>query len=79
VTVRARQSARRTRKQRGQAMVEYSALNWVLIAGLALGLNAPVFRPFQGQSGGRSVIDLFLEAYQVYYDSFYFLLNLPIP
>ena len=59
--------------RRGQAMVEYSFLNWVLIMGLCLTLTANVF------PGQKNVIDLFMTAYQLYYDSFYFMLNLPIP
>lgn len=70
---RLRASERRSRAQRGQAMVEYSFLNWVLIMGLCLTLTANVF------PGQKNVIDLFMTAYQLYYDSFYFMLNLPIP
>ncbi len=66
-------SSRRSRAQRGQAMVEYSYLNWTLVAGMCLLLTSNVF------PGQKNVIDLFLTAYQMYYDSFYFMLNLPIP
>lgn len=54
-------------------MVEYSWLNVVLVMALCLGLTSNVF------PGQRNLIDLFLTAYQMYYDSFYFMLNLPIP
>jgi hypothetical protein len=69
------QKARRTgsRLRRGQAMVEYSFLNYWLVIGLCLMLSADVF------PGKKNLIDLFLAAYQMYYDSFYFMLNLPIP
>ena len=67
---------KRSRRQRGQAMVEYSIINWLLIVGLVLGSTVKMI-----PSGGvqKNLIDLFLEAYQVYYDSFYFVLNLPFP
>jgi hypothetical protein len=67
------------RNARGQALIEYSLLNLVVIAALIIGstiriLPGPVFL------GGRmNVIEAFLYAYQIYYDSFYFVLNAPIP
>ena len=73
MSTRASQRRGNARSSRGQAMVEYSFLNWVLILALCLGLTSRVF------PGQKNVIDLFLTAYQLYYDSFYFLLNLPIP
>lgn len=70
-------SQRRARRgERGQAMLEYSLLNWVLIAGLVLGMSSKLIPTPEGQ---RNVIELFLESYQIYYDSFYFVLNLPFP
>lgn len=62
---------------RGQAMVEYSMINWVLIVGLLL-LSQARMVP-DGNGNQQNLIDLFLSAYQVYYDSFYFVLNLPFP
>jgi len=62
----------RRRHPRGQAMVEYSFINWILILALVLMLSSDVF-------GRGNVINLFLRAYQVYYDSFYMVLNLPFP
>jgi len=53
-------------------MVEYSVINWFLIFGLVVAMTSDVF-------GNQNVIDLFLRAYQVYYDSFYMVLNLPFP
>ena len=67
-------SSRRAR--RGQAMLEYSLLNWVLVVALVVGASVKVRWTEDRQS---NVIDLFMEAYQVYYDSFYFVLNLPFP
>ena len=67
---------RRRRHPRGQAMVEYSLLNWFLVLALILSLTVN----FEGASGQQmNVIDAFLRAYQIYYDSFYFVLNLPFP
>ncbi len=67
---------RRRRHPRGQAMVEYSILNWFLILALILSLTVN----FEGSDGQQmNVIDAFLRAYQIYYDSFYFVLNLPFP
>ncbi|HEX8823654.1 MAG TPA: hypothetical protein VF794_27275 [Archangium sp.] len=62
----------RRRHPRGQAMVEYSVINWVLVLALVVTMTSNVF-------GNQNVIDLFLQAYQVYYDSFYLVLNLPFP
>jgi uncharacterized protein (UPF0333 family) len=67
---------RATRRQRGQAMVEYSMINWVLVVALVVGASVKIRWTQDKQS---NVIDLFLEAYQVYYDSYYYVLNLPFP
>ena len=67
---------RRRRHPRGQAMVEYSFINWALVLALIVGLTVK----FDGGGGTKmNVIDAFLRAYQIYYDSFYFVLNLPFP
>jgi uncharacterized protein (UPF0333 family) len=68
--------ARMRPSRRGQAMVEYSMLNWILVVALVIGASVRVRWTDDRQS---NVIDLFLEAYQIYYDSFYFVLNLPFP
>ncbi|MCY1021976.1 hypothetical protein [Pyxidicoccus sp. MSG2] len=73
-TTKTPRSSRRAR--RGQAMLEYSLLNWVLVVALVVGASVKVKWTDDRQS---NVIDLFLEAYQVYYDSYYFVLNLPFP
>ncbi|WP_147448832.1 hypothetical protein [Corallococcus terminator] len=64
------------RASRGQSMVEYSVLNWVLLVALVVGATVKIQWSDDRQS---NVIDLFLEAYEIYYDSFYFVLNLPFP
>lgn len=63
----------RRRRSRGQAMVEYSAINWLIALALCLSLSSNVF------PGRKNLIELFMDAYQVYYDSYYFVLNLPFP
>ncbi|MBM7115603.1 hypothetical protein I3V78_18790 [Archangium primigenium] len=70
---RPRKTSRRVR--RGQAMVEYSYINYVLAMGLMLGLTIN----FGSGEQKVNIIHAFMRAYQVYYDSFYFVLNLPFP
>lgn len=64
------------RRQRGQAMVEYSVINWVLIVALIISSSVKMD---WGGAQEQNIFDLFLEAYQIYYDSYYFVLNLPFP
>ena len=59
---------------RGQAMVEYSIILWILVSFLLLGLSVPL--PI---SSHKNLIEVFMDAYQSYYDSFYFALDLPFP
>jgi hypothetical protein len=67
---------RHPRAARGQAMLEYSVITWMLVMVLALG--ASVRLEWNDDVKG-SVIELFLRSYQTYYDSYLFVLNLPIP
>ena len=82
---RARKSTRTTRSrknQRGQAMVEYGILNYVLVMALCMLATAPIFKgpaPPGGIVPNRNVIEMMLEAYQHYYDSFYLVLSMPYP
>ena len=62
--------------QRGQAMLEYSVLNWLLIVALVLGCTVRVIPGSQQQ---RNLIELFFNAFQAHSDSFYFLLNSALP
>jgi len=71
--VRRPRIARRAR--RGQAMVEYSFINYVLVLGLMVSLTIN----FGSGEQKVNIIHAFMRAYQVYYDSFYFVLNLPFP
>ncbi len=73
--------SRRRRSERGQAMLEYSLLNWFMIVGLVMGATVRVIPgPVEQSSEGRiNVIEMFLVAYQIYHDSFYYVLNLPYP
>lgn len=66
----------RRRRQRGQAMVEYSMINWILVVALII---SSTVKMDWGGTQKQNVIDLFLQAYQIYYDSYYFVLNLPFP
>lgn len=66
------------RRQRGQAMVEYSMINWVLVVALVISASVKI-RWTDKDADAKNVIDLFLEAYQIYYDSYYYVLNLPFP
>ena len=78
-----RKKTMKQRLSRGQAMVEYSMLNWVLIVGLVLACQVRMIPGPKGVMGDgsaqKNLIELFLEAYQTYYDSYYFVLNLPFP
>ncbi|AKJ02678.1 hypothetical protein ATI61_11766 [Archangium gephyra] len=65
----------RRRHRRGQAMVEYSFINWALVLALIVMMSVD----FGSGDQEMNVIDAFLRAYQIYYDSFYFVLNLPFP
>ena len=70
-----RSPIRRRRQSRGQAMVEYSFINYILVLALVVGMTVN----FEVAGQKMNVIDAFLRAYQIYYDSFYFVLNLPFP
>lgn len=66
------------RRMRGQAMVEYSMINWVLVVALVISASVKI-KWTDKDADAKNVIDLFLEAYQIYYDSYYYVLNLPFP
>ncbi len=69
------------RRRRGQAMVEYGIITWVLVAGLLFLGSAPIFKSTVpgGQVKNRNVIEMMLEAYQRYYDGFFLVLTAPYP
>jgi len=66
----------RNRAQRGQALLEYSALSWVLVVGLVLGCTV---RFIPGPRGQTNVVSLFLSALQIYFDSLFAVLGSPLP
>lgn len=66
----------RRRNRRGQAMLEYSVVTWLLVVALLLGATV---RIFPGPRQNRNIIELFWDAFRTHYDSFYFMLNLPFP
>ena len=71
---------RMPRAARGQAMVEYSVVTWLLVIALVVLLNVPLPYTLAGSAkGGNNVIQIFLRIYQDYYDSFYLVLNSPFP
>jgi hypothetical protein len=51
-------------------------IQWLLIVALVIGTTVRMIPTAQGR---RSMLDLFLTAFQSHYDSFYFLLNSPFP
>ncbi len=69
------------RRRRGQALVEYSMITWILVAGLLFLSSAPIFKSTVpgGQVRNRNVIEMMLEAYQRYYDGFFLVLTAPYP
>lgn len=70
------------RNQRGQAMVEYSIINYILIMGLVMVTTVPVFKtdkPADGLVVKTNLIEMMLQAYQSYYDSYYLVLSMPYP
>lgn len=69
------------RGQRGQAMVEYGIINYLLIMALCFASTAPIFKTTTpaGEIENRNVIEMMLEAYQRYYDSYYLVLMMPYP
>lgn len=74
----ARRGGRDSRRHpRGQAMVEYSIINWILLAGLILFATSPMVPT--GGNVRMNVVDLFLRSLQTYQDSIYYLLSIPFP
>lgn len=71
-----KRSASRREVPRGQATIEYSIVSWLLVVGLVLGCTV---RIIPGPRQQQSALELFLNAYQTYYDSFHFVLGSPFP
>ena len=69
-----RKQIRNRRSRLGQAMTEYALISVMLLLG---GLVAAA--PIPGIPGGTSLTTALLKSYQIYYDSFYFTLNMPLP
>jgi hypothetical protein len=67
------------RKRRGQAMIEYSIVNALIVLALTIGVSLRVIpSPFPG--GTRmNVMEIMLWAYHTYYDGIYLVLNSPYP
>jgi hypothetical protein len=60
-------------------MVEYSVINWALVVGLIFAMTVRIIPGPKDDPNAKNLIEMFLDAYQTYYDSFYFVLNLPFP
>lgn len=70
----------RRAKRRGQAMIEYSMINALLVLALMIGVSLKVVpSPFPGAGGRMNVIEVMLWAYHTYYDGIYLVLNSPYP
>lgn len=67
--------------RRGQAMVEYSMLNWVLLVGLMMASTVKIIPGPQERFAGNKVniLDAFLFAAQSYLESVAYVLNQPFP
>ena len=61
---------------RGQAMIEYSVINWLLIVALILSTTVKMVPT---PSGNRNIIETLMLAYQNYLDSYVFTLTVPFP
>lgn len=62
-------------RQGGQALAEYSFITAVVVAALVV----PFPSSFPATLAGKSFMTAMLDAYQAYYVSFYYVLNLPFP
>jgi len=72
----------RRARRRGQAMIEYSMINALLIIALMVGSSLRVVPspfPVPGAQGRMNVIEVMLWAYHTYYDGIYLVLNSPYP
>ena len=69
------------RLQRGQNMVEYSMLNWVLAVGVVMASTVRMIPgPKEQFQGGRmNILEAFLNGAQSYIESMAFVLNQPFP
>jgi hypothetical protein len=75
-----RSSKGRRARRRGQAMIEYSLLNALLIMALMVTSSLRVIpSPMPGGSTRWNVIEVMLWAYHSYYDGIYLVLNSPYP
>lgn len=72
----------RSRKsERGQNMVEYSMINWVLIMGLLMASTVKIIPGGQQgfAEGKMNILEALLATMQIYLDSFAYVLNQPFP
>ena len=57
-------------------MVEYSIINWLLIVALVISTQV---QWIPTPSGNRNLVETMMAAYQNYFDSYLYLLSLPVP
>ncbi len=77
--LRPSRKGRRTRS-RGQAMIEYSLINALLVISLMIGSSLKVIpSPIGGSGTQMNVFEVMLWAYHTYYDGIYLVLNSPYP
>ncbi len=81
-----RSSRRSLRGRRGQAMVEYSLMFWLICMVFILGFVGMPTTSFSTADGttysssqGDTIFGLLIESYQVYQDGYYFSLCAPLP
>jgi hypothetical protein len=63
-------------RERGQALAEYTVITAAVVVALVVPFPAALFPP---SIAGKSFMTAMLDAYQAYYTSFYYVLNLPFP
>lgn len=69
------------RSERGQNMVEYSMINWVLIMGLLMASTVKIIpgSTERFNQGKMNVLEALLATMQIYVDGFVYVLNQPFP
>ncbi|HUB08466.1 MAG TPA: hypothetical protein VMB50_15785 [Myxococcales bacterium] len=85
--MRNRSTQRSRRGQRGQAMVEYSLMFWLIglifIAGFYIGPGGAKIKTdnntYSFDSSNSTIFGLLIESYQIYQDGYYFSLCAPLP
>jgi hypothetical protein len=78
--IRALNSLRmRVANQAGQAMVEYSTFTWAILLAGGLGLTVIPVPDGNGGTGSYPFLISFLKALQLYLNSVYYWIDMPLP